>query len=212
MKKIFFASIIMISIAYASPAYRFPADARNFIDLQTINPTICIEMRYAMAENFTGKKVYSDAGKRCFVHKDMAEKLDVVQKDLKKHGLGLKIWDGLRTFAAQRAFWAILPDPRYVGNPEKGGRHTRGTAVDLTLIRLSDGKELEMPTKFDDFSEKAHHNYRDASPEAIKNKEFLKNIMMKHGFELVNTEWWHYDLKGWREYEPFRGDFEDLVK
>jgi D-alanyl-D-alanine dipeptidase len=88
-----------------------------------------------------------------------------------------------------------------VSDPRKGGRHTRGTAVDLTLI-TQNGEELPMPSGFDDFSEKAHRTYMDCSPEEIKNRELLEEIMEKHGFVGLPTEWWHFDLVGWEAYPP----------
>lgn len=116
-------------------------------------------------------------------------------------GLGLKIWDGFRPMPAQWKFWELVPDERYVSDPRKGGRHTRGTAVDLTLI-TGDGQELPMPSPFDDFSEKAHRNYMGATSEEIANRELLQKVMEKHGFIGYASEWWHFDLEGWEEYLP----------
>jgi len=95
----------------------------------------------------------------------------------------------------------LVPDERYVSDPRKGGRHTRGTAVDLTLV-TKDGQELPMPSAFDDFSEKAHRNYMGATPEEIGNRELLQTVMEKHGFIGLPTEWWHFDLVGWENYPP----------
>jgi len=116
-------------------------------------------------------------------------------------GLSLKIWDGYRPFKAQEKFWKLIPDPRYVSNPKRGGRHTRGTAVDLTIIDKA-GKELSMPSVFDDFSERAHKDYREASEQEIQNRELLKQIMEKHGFVGLPTEWWYFDLVEWEDYPP----------
>jgi D-alanyl-D-alanine dipeptidase len=116
-------------------------------------------------------------------------------------GLGLKVWDGFRPMAAQWKFWELVPDERYVSDPRKGGRHTRGTAVDLTLI-TKEGQELLMPSEFDDFSEKAHRDYKEAPLEAIWNRELLREVMESHGFEGLPSEWWHFDLKGWKDYPP----------
>ena len=116
-------------------------------------------------------------------------------------GLRLKIWDGYRPVAAQWKFWKLVPDEGYVSDPRKGGRHTRGTAVDLTLI-TKEGHELLMPSVFDDFSEKAHRNFMDAPKEAIQNRELLQKVMEKHGFVGLPTEWWHFDMIGWKNYPP----------
>lgn len=126
-------------------------------------------------------------------------KIAVVQEELESIGLGLKIWDGFRPMAVQWKFWELVPDERYVSDPRKGGRHTRGTAVDVTLI-TKEGQELIMPSSFDDFSEKAHRNYQGASVEAIQNRELLEKVMEKHGFVGIPSEWWHFDFVGWEDY------------
>lgn len=171
----------------------------ELVDLRQVNPNILIDLRYATSDNFTGQRVYDFP--HCLVLRPVAVQLDLVQKELEKIGFGLKVWDGYRPISAQWKFWQLVPDERYVSNPIKGGRHTRGTAVDLTLISL-DGKELPMPTAFDDFTEKAHRDYMQLSQEVLDNRSFLQTIMENHGFIGLPTEWWHFDLVGWEEYDP----------
>lgn len=171
----------------------------ELVDLQAFIPHIQIDLKYASTDNFTGQIVYPF--KCCLLLKETALKLRDVQAELETIGLGLKVWDGFRPVEAQWKFWELVPDERYVSDPRKGGRHTRGTAVDLTLI-TKDNHELLMPSDFDDFSEKAHRDYRGATQEAIKNRELLQKIMEKHGFSGLPTEWWHFDLIGWENYPP----------
>jgi D-alanyl-D-alanine dipeptidase len=171
----------------------------ELVDIQLFIPQIQIDLKYATTDNFTGQIVYNF--NCCLLLKETALRLRDVQADLETVGLSLKVWDGFRPMAAQWKFWELVPDERYVGDPRKGGRHTRGTAVDLTLI-TKDGQELLMPSDFDDFSEKAHQDYMGASNEAIKNREFLREVMERHGFIGVPTEWWHFDLIGWKNYPP----------
>ncbi len=191
MKQMLFFFFFMISISLNLMS--------ELVDIHDIAPTIKIDLKYATSENFTGQVVYSFH--RCYLIKEAAEKLKNVQEELETHRLGLKIWDGFRPFSAQWKFWELVPDERYVSNPMKGGRHTRGTAVDLTLIDQN-GNELPMPSLFDDFSERAHRDYLSATTEEIKNREFLQTIMEKHGFIGLPTEWWHFDLNGWQNYAP----------
>lgn len=182
--------------------FSFRVDAamsHDLVDLQSTLPNVQIDLRYATEDNFTGQKIYNF--QRCFVVKEAALRLQKVQSELEKIGLGLKIWDGFRPMAAQWKFWELIPDERYVSDPRKGGHHTRGTAIDLTLITC-DGQELPMPSAFDDFSEKAHRNYMECSAEKIKNRKLLETIMEKHGFIGIPTEWWHFDLIGWEAYPP----------
>ena len=176
----------------------------SFIDSQLVNiqsyiPDIIVDLKYATKDNFTGVVVYDF--QTCQVLNEVALRLQEVQKALYPIGLKLKIWDGFRPMSAQWKFWELVPDERYVSDPRKGGRHTRGTAVDVTLTTL-DGIELPMPTAFDDFSEKAHRNYLGCTEAELKNRELLQTIMEKHGFIGLPTEWWHFDLLDWESYPP----------
>ncbi len=171
----------------------------ELINLQSFIPQIQIDLKYATDDNFTGQIVYNFNS--CLLVKKAALQLRKVQAELELMGLSLKVWDGFRPMEAQWKFWELVPDERYVSDPRKGGRHTRGTAVDLTLITKS-GKELLMPSDFDDFSDKAHRNYMKASEEAINNRKILEEVMLKNGFTGLATEWWHFDLIGWEDYPP----------
>jgi D-alanyl-D-alanine dipeptidase len=95
--------------------------------------------------------------------------------------------------------WKQVPDERYVANPEKGSRHNRGAAVDVTLAD-SDGKLLLMPTGYDDFSERAHRDCAEVDEIAAANAKFLEKEMQSEGFIGLPTEWWHFDYKGWENY------------
>lgn len=171
----------------------------QLIDIQSIIPAIQVDLKYATEENFTGQILYDFH--QCFLLKETALRLKEVQEELEPMGLGLKIWDGFRPMAVQWKFWELIPDERYVADPRKGGRHTRGTTVDLTLITKG-GKELPMPSPFDDLTEKAHQDYMGATEEEISNRELLKRVMEKHGFKGMETEWWHFDLVGWENHPP----------
>lgn len=171
----------------------------ELVNIQAVIPNIQVDLKYATSDNFTGQIVYEFC--HCFLLKEAALKLAEVQAELDARGLGLKIWDGFRPVASQWKFWELFPDERYVSDPRKGGRHTRGTAVDLTLV-TKEGQELLMPSAFDDFSEKAHRDYQGASEEAIRNRELLQDVMQRHGFVGLPTEWWHFDFIGWQEFPP----------
>lgn len=167
------------------------------VEVKKINPHIKLDIKYATENNFTGKKVYKSA--KCFVHKDVAQKLNNIQKELESMGLGLLIWDAYRPISAQKTFWEICPDERYVIPPSKGSRHNRGVAIDCTIIK-KDGNLLKMPTEFDDFSEKAHAYNQEFSEEIIKNRKLLQKVMTDNGFQVMKWEWWHFDLVGWENY------------
>lgn len=170
----------------------------QLVDMRKVNPRICYDIVYATPHNFTGKVLYPTDG--CFLHKTVAEAVDRIQQDLEKRGLCLKIYDGYRPQSVQQLMWDLIQDERYVANPakQKGGRHTRGTAVDVTILDGS-GKELEMPTPFDTFSEKAHSTCFELPEHVLKNRQLLFDTMKKGGFTPLPTEWWHFDFNGWND-------------
>ena len=180
----------------------------QLVDLEKEIPGIVLDIRYATTNNFTGQQLYPVA--KCFLRRSAAEKLREVEDELEHDGLGLKIFDGYRPLAVQKKMWEIYPHEGYVANPRKGSRHNRGAAVDVTLIRLTDKTEVPMPTPYDDFTEKAHRGYKDLPEEQIRNRELLERVMMKHGFEGLDTEWWHFDLGGWRRYKILDVDYSRI--
>ena len=148
-------------------------------------------LMYATKENFTGKRIYDF--QQTYLRYGTVKKLAAVVEELKGKGLGILIWDGFRPVSAQQALWDICPDTNYVSHPVTGNRsHCRGGAVDLTLFDLTTGKQLVMPSNFDDFSSKADRNYSDVSTEAAANAVLLETVMEKHGFKGYSKEWWHY--------------------
>lgn len=172
------------------------ADA-DLVEIRAVNPRIRLDIRYATTNNFTHQKVYEKAA--CYLRGAVARRLDAVQRDLEGEGLGLKVFDCYRPLSVQRKFWALVPDERYVADPAKGSRHNRGAAVDLTLVDRN-GRELEMPTGYDDFTERAHRDYTRLPQAAIRNRATLEHVMRRHGFEPMPTEWWHFDAAGWNAY------------
>ncbi|CAD5909701.1 D-alanyl-D-alanine dipeptidase [Planktothrix rubescens] len=145
--------------------YNQVPETDKLVDIKSVNLNIRHDIRYATTNNFLKKKIYSVP--RCLLRSDVAQRLSRVQQDLEKMGLGLKVYDCYRPLSVTRQMWAILPDTRYVANPAKGSRHNRGAAVDLTLVDLHTGAELEMPTAFDDFTDKAARAYPGNSPKFV---------------------------------------------
>lgn len=189
----------------------------SLVDLKRYDSRLILEVRYATAHNFTGKPLYDFRGTSptIFVHRDLAERLHRVQNELDAQGLRLKIFDGYRPLSVQYQLWQRVQDERYVSNPTKNkGRHTRGTAVDCTLCDAA-GNELLMPTLFDDFTERAHASAtKGISPDARRNRDKLIAVMKKHGLIVLPTEWWHFDLDGWRDdkrYPALDCLFDDLI-
>ena len=183
--------------------------AEPFVEVTSVDSTIVIDLRYATPDNFTGQVLYETP--RCFLRKSVAERLARVQKKLQKQGLGLKIWDGYRPLSVQKKMWAIVPDSRYVANPKHGSRHNRGAAVDVTLVD-STGRELHMPTGFDNFTARAHRDWTGSDTLAMHNRAILEKAMTSEGFIPLSTEWWHFDAPNWKSYPIEDISIQELVK
>ncbi len=193
---------LFVSVSISAASKEMP----ELIDITKVIPNIKVDCVYATTRNFTGKQIYLKP--ICYLLKPVAKQLAKVQKELEKQGLGLHVWDAYRPLPAQKRLWDACPDERYVAPPSKGGYHTRGIAVDLTIRRLEDGKLLEMGTYHDDFTEKAHADCPDISDEAKRNRKMLCDLMVKHGFEPYRYEWWHFNFKGWQNYPVLEVDFD----
>lgn len=167
------------------------ASRQDWVEVQKVVAGLIVERPYASTRNVFKTRFYSD--ERALLRRGTALKLRAAQQQLAAHNIRLKLWDGYRPPAVQRQMWNQVRDARYVADPDKGGsRHNRGCAVDVTLADAS-GRELEMPTGYDDFSTRAQAHAKDASPTAKANRERLQNAMIGAGFKPLATEWWHFD-------------------
>ncbi len=182
--------------------------SNQLVDLEKSIKGLALDIRYATPNNFTHQSIYP--APKAFARKPVAEALVKIQAELKSQGLGMKIFDAYRPYAVTLKFFEVYPDTTFVASPQKGSKHNRGCAIDLTLVDLRSGKELEMPTAFDDFTEKATHAYMNLTKEALKNRQMLREIMSSYGFIPYESEWWHYDYKNWRNYQIMDLSFEEL--
>lgn len=168
-----------------------PIEIDGFIKVDDLDESIVIDLRYASTNNFTGKKVYPE--NVCVLRKETALKLVKANAEFKKKGYRIKVWDAYRPMYVQKIFWDMVKDNRFVANPKNGGsNHNRGTAVDITLVD-DKGKEILMPSDFDDFSSKAYRNSSNENKEVKKNIQILTEVMKKCGFKPLDSEWWHFD-------------------
>jgi D-alanyl-D-alanine dipeptidase len=141
--------------------------------------------------NFVKEVIYDCAG--CYLRPEVAKALVLVHQDLKEMGYGgIKVFDCYRPRLYQQRLWDKVPDHRFVSDPKKGSNHTRGMAVDLTIIDTY-GKKLNMGTNFDHFGKESYHEYSKFEDSIIgKNRKLLISAMKKRGFKHIRTEWWHY--------------------
>ncbi len=219
MKKHFLTiSNLLIWLALASfqiPAQSAPpsrANERevNLVELTRLDKTIKLDVRYARSDNFVGRAVYTEA--RVFLQKPAAEALVRVHRKLKKQNLGLIVFDGYRPWSVTKIFWDVTPEDKrkFVANPKTGSRHNRGCAVDLSMFDLKIGKLVEMPTDFDDFTDKASPKYAGATETQKKNRDTLRAAMEAEGFTVNDNEWWHFDYKDWKDYAIYDVAFSEI--
>ena len=153
---------------------------------------------YATSDNFTGQPVYARSG--CYLHSDAAECLKTAIELAAAMDLRFLIFDAFRPSEAQWTLWNHSPDPEFLADPLCGSPHSRGIAIDLTLIDKN-GIALEMGTGFDAFTPLSHHGNMEISVEAQRNRHLLMGLMTTAGWDFYRNEWWHYQLFGSRGYE-----------
>ncbi|NYT37279.1 D-alanyl-D-alanine dipeptidase [Allopusillimonas soli] len=169
-----------------------PAIQSSLVEITAPAYPVEIDLAYAGTHNFTGRRIYASAC--CALHPDAAACLLKAALAARRAGYTLKIFDAYRPAAAQDVFWALCPDPRYVSDASKGSNHTRGIAVDVTLID-EQGRDLDMGTHFDAMQEQSHHDRDDLPATVQRNRSLLLGIMLQAGFHSIPTEWWHYELQ-----------------
>jgi D-alanyl-D-alanine dipeptidase len=181
---------------------------QELVNLSRFIPDIRLDIRYATRNNIMKRPVYRTSA--AFMRLPAARALKAIQEELHLKGLGLKIYDGYRPYAVTVKFYEKFHDSVFVASPYTGSRHNRGCAVDLTLVDLTSGRELRMPTSYDSFTKEAHTNFAVSDPVVLKNRKLLKSLMTIHGFLLYPDEWWHFDFDGWKKYPVTDISFEML--
>lgn len=208
-----------------TPVQRADNVAAGFVDIATVIPEVVVDVRYATANNFVGEPVTGYEAPRIFLSEAAAMALRDVQRALATAGLGIKVFDGYRPQRAVNHFirWAQdLDDTRmkaiyypdvakenlfsegYIA--ERSG-HSRGSTVDLTLIRLADGQELDMGSPWDFFDPVSWPGSNAVTAEQHANRMRLRDVMTSHGFNPLTTEWWHFTLRS----EPYPDTYFDFV-
>lgn len=216
MKKNILLSLLVIifgvslHFAQTAPTKEINKREADLVELNKLDKTIKLDIRYARSDNFVGSPVYTEA--RAFLQRPAAEALLRVHKQLKKQGLGLVIFDGYRPWTVTKLFWEVTPEDKrkFVANPKNGSRHNRGCAVDLSIYDLKTGKLLPMPSDFDDFSDKAHPEYKGGTAEETRNRDLLRKLMEAESFTVNANEWWHYDYKDWQSYALYDIAFSSI--
>jgi zinc D-Ala-D-Ala dipeptidase len=176
----------------------------DIIEITAPTHDVEIDLVYGSDRNFTTQPIYANCV--CYLHRDAASKLDTAVELAAAIGLRLKIFDALRPSEAQWVLWNHTPDPDFLADPRRGSPHSRGAAIDLTLIDER-GNALDMGTAFDAFTPLSHHGNTGIDAEAQRNRHTLLGVMTTAGWDFYRNEWWHYQLFGARDY-PLVSDGE----
>ena len=215
MKKIIFAVLMVMSLTIlpASAKSISPDDSSGFVVLSEVVPDIIQEIRYYSTYNFVGDRIDGYEEPCALMTKEAAEALKKVSDEVIKHGYRLKVYDAYRPQMAVDNFvrWAEnIPDTRMKkyfypkvdktklfseGYIDAKSGHSRGSTLDLTLFDMKTGKELDMGGTFDYFGIESHPDYKGKLTKTqLANRKFLRDVMIKHGFKPLETEWWHFTL------------------
>ena len=172
------------------------------MDLIPITPEshdVDLDIKYATLDNFTGAPVYSRPA--CYLHRQ-AETLFSRAIDLARlQGWRFRVFDAFRPSEAQFKLWDHTPDPDFLADPNRGSPHSRGVAIDLTLVDIKTGQALDMGTDFDAFTPLSHHGNTGISPQAQENRYRLLGLMTAAGWDCYLKEWWHYQLFDSRSFD-----------
>jgi zinc D-Ala-D-Ala dipeptidase len=192
--------LLLISCVSGPPDEKGKFKESDLVELIKLDSTFHLDIRYATGNNFVGRPVYTEA--KAFLQRPAAEVLVKVNRELKPLGFGLLLFDGYRPWSVTKLFWELTPkkDRRFVADPKKGSRHNRGCAIDLTLYEVATGKEVQMPGKYDESSERSYADYKGGSEEQRKMRDLLRSEMEANGFTVYEYEWWHFDFKDWKSY------------
>jgi D-alanyl-D-alanine dipeptidase len=195
------AGLLVAACAHAGPPReKGPFRKPDLVELVTLDPTVKLDIRYATSNNFVGRPVYTEA--RAFLQRPAAEALVRAHRSVKEKGYGLLVFDGYRPWTVTKLFWDVTPKAKreFVANPKEGSKHNRGCAVDLSLYDLESGREVAMPSAYDEMSPRAYPSYTGGTAEERERRDLLRAAMEAQGFTVEPNEWWHFNFTGWREY------------
>ena len=182
----------------------------RMLDLKKTIPGIELDLKYCGTNNFTHQRLYPANLRTTYLRAPAAYALQKVQASLVEKGLSLKIWDAYRPYSVTEKMWEPIKDERYAANPKFGSGHNRGIAVDLTIISNSSGRELDMGTEFDHFSDTAHSDFNKLPQQILQNRALLRGLMEENGFKVLDTEWWHFYLPESKKFALMDLSFKQL--
>lgn len=194
------------------PAEKGEFKQPDLVELTSLDPTITLEIRYATTHNFLGSIFYHEP--KAFMQRPAAEAVARVNAKLRPLGFGLRIFDAYRPWAVTKVFWDATTEAQheFVADPSKGSRHNRGCAIDLTLYDLATGAPIEMTGTYDETTDRSYPTYPGATSRQRWHRDLLRKMMESEGFNVYQTEWWHFDFNGWRSYPILNISFSQISK
>jgi D-alanyl-D-alanine dipeptidase len=204
------AELLPLALAAQPPVERGEFRPADLVELTSLDPGIKLDIRYATTHNFLGTPLYSQA--RAFLQRPAAEALVRVQHALAAEGYGLLVHDAYRPWYVTKIFWdaTAAGQHNFVADPAQGSMHNRGCAVDLTLYDLKTGRAVEMPSLYDEMSERAYSSYTGGTAEQRRLRDLLRRYMAAEGFSVIEFEWWHFDYRDWKSYAIQNVRFEAI--
>jgi zinc D-Ala-D-Ala dipeptidase len=207
------AAVLILSfqaVQEGPPKEAGPFRTPDLVELTTLDPGIRLDIRYATPNNLARRPVYSEA--RAFLQRPAADALLRAHRALKPQGYGLLVFDGYRPWRVTKLFWDVTPPDKheFVADPAKGSKHNRGCAVDLSMYDLKTGREVEMPSAYDEMSPRAYPDYAGGSDDARKRRDILRAAMEHEGFIVEPNEWWHFNYKDWQSYPILDIPFSEI--
>jgi D-alanyl-D-alanine dipeptidase len=210
---LFLASLVVAVALHAQQGP--PADPRatrtpDLVELVKIIPTIKLDVKYATDGNWAKRKFYDQP--RAFLQRPAALALQRAQAKLLPMGYSLLVFDGYRPWRITKQFWDLMPDSlkHFVANPAEGSKHNRGCAVDISLFDLKTGREVPMPSAYDETTERAYPTYTGGTPENRRLRDLLRATLEAEGFAVYQYEWWHFDYRDWQLYPVLDIPFDKL--
>jgi zinc D-Ala-D-Ala dipeptidase len=193
------------------PAPPAPPAARDFVDLQALEPSIRLDVRYATADNLLGRPLYPSA--RAFLRRPVAEALLRVHRSLATSGYGLVVFDAYRPWSVTKVLWEETPPDKrgFVANPARGSNHNRGCAVDLSLYALATGQPVPMPSGYDEMTPRSASDFPGGTAEARAHRDRLRAAMEAEGFRVEPHEWWHFNHRDCSRYPVHDARFDLLL-
>lgn len=180
----------------------------QMVDIENYIHGIKCDVKLATKDNPVKEEVY--LYNRAFVRKPLAMSLEIIQENLNRRGLGLKIFDAYRPYSVSKAINDQLTNTAFELMMVDAKKHSRGASVDVSLISLETGEEIQMPSGYFQDNEAAAVDFQHLPENVIKNREILIEVMQQHGFRVSPDHWWHFDFMGWQGFSFLDLSFEKL--